>query len=263
MLRWFPTYDTNIWQHPHLSPADTWKALFNKAENSSDPQQAELAEELQKTNAYFTPSQEPGHKEVLRLLRENEPDSISIVAIGPLTNLALAAAEDPETFLKVKEIVVMGGNIDLHGNVSQGNQRSADRAGSISEPSFHLIKQAHGPMRDMLNQRNQITPVAEFNTFADTTAAARLYALSSPKPHTTMPPVPPAPTGSKEGSHPPPYLAPYPEKLSRRLKVTLFPLDITERHLLTRGDFESNPNTAPQRRLTPRRLDGRLHERHL
>ena len=106
---------TNNSQHPHLSPADTWKHLFDA---TSDPEQKALQEEARGRHALFTPSQEPGHKEILRLLRENEPDTITIAAIGPLTNLALAAAEDPETFLRVKEVVVMGGNVYVPGNVS-------------------------------------------------------------------------------------------------------------------------------------------------
>ena len=55
-----------------------------------------------------------------------------------------------------------------------------------------------------------------------------------------MPPIPPAPPGAKEGSQPPPHLAPYPPNLPRRAKITLFPLDITERHLLTRGAFNAH-----------------------
>ncbi|KAF7187296.1 Uncharacterized protein HII31_11384 [Pseudocercospora fuligena] len=223
--------------HPHFTPAETWKQLFTQAGNSQSPADRIISAELQNANAMFTPSQAPADEEILRLLRENEADTITIVAIGPLTNLALAAAKDTETFLRAKEIVVMGGTIYEHGNVGPLPFLPKRQASMVSEPPFRLIKQAPGPIRDMLNLRNQITPCAEFNTFADSYAAARLYALTSPSPSSTMPPALPAPAGQPEGQHPPPYLAPYSENLSRRLKVTLFPLDITEQHILSRGTF--------------------------
>ncbi len=75
-----------------------------------------------------------------------------------------------------------------------------------------------------------ITPAAEFNTYADSIAAARVFALTSPYPLSTLPP--PAPTSTD----PQPL---YPRKLSRTLRLTLMPLDITTPHLLHRSAFTS------------------------
>jgi inosine-uridine nucleoside N-ribohydrolase len=202
-----------------MTPDETWKELFTKVENSDSAADQDVASELKNVHALFTASKAPAAEEILRLLRDNEPDTITIVAIGPLTNLALAAAMDPEAFLRVKEVVVMGGTLTEHGNVS----------------TTVTVK-----CSDELMEIPQITPVAEFNTFADAVAAARVYALSSPNPKSTMPPSPP---GSHTDGTPPPYLAPYPENLTRRLAVTLFPLDITHQHDLDRGQLRGASET--------------------
>ncbi|KAH8591680.1 inosine-uridine preferring nucleoside hydrolase-like protein [Bisporella sp. PMI_857] len=181
--------------HPHFSPAETWKALFDathEAKEGATADEIAAARELASPSPSFTASQVPAHKEILRLLKENPADTITIIAVGPLTNLALAASEDPETFLRVKEVVVMGGAIDVEGN---------------------------------------ITPLAEFNTYADAVATARVFALTSPSPWSTMPP-PPLVKG----------LPPYPKGLSKQLKLTLFPLDITTPHKLFKSQLDAKLN---------------------
>lgn len=132
----------------------------------------------------------------------------------------------------------MGGAIDVHGNVrsslpSFAHPPPLDNP-TIPCPPVQLIRAPPGPLRSQLIARNQITPVAEFNTYADTIAAARVFALTSPDPASTMPPPPPPPPGQTSNESPPPFLSPYPKNLSKQLKLTLFPLDITTPHLLTR-----------------------------
>jgi len=145
--------------HAHLAPQDTWKELFVKTVKSSDPDEAALAREITgKEQTLFIPSQEPAHEEILRILRENEPDTVTILAIGPLTNLAITAAADPETFLRAKEVAVMGGAIGEAGNVQQPSP--SPRNSRFPCPPFLLIKQPQSPLRTLLNLRNQMTPVA-------------------------------------------------------------------------------------------------------
>ncbi|KAL8414147.1 hypothetical protein RB594_005390 [Gaeumannomyces avenae] len=194
--------------HPDLSPADTWRSLFpgaavaaagvSAADADAD---AEPEQQPPSFSSFFTPSRTPAHLEMLRILRESPAGTVTVVAVGPLTNVALAAAEDPETLMRAREVVVMGGAVHAPGN---------------------------------------ITPVAEFNTFADPVAAARVFALTSASPASTMPPPPPPPpantTTLSAGIEP---LPAYPAGLTGRLRLTLFPLDITTPHLLTRTYFEA------------------------
>ena len=93
-------------------------------------------------------------------------------------------------------------------------------------------------MGGTIEEPGNITPVGEFNCIADALAAARVYALTSPNPASTMPP-------AIE-----PTLPPYPEKGeigNRRLNVIMFPLDITSPHTLRRDEAEAKTKPLIER----------------
>lgn len=56
-------------------------------------------------------SQEPAVDLIVRLLRDH-PEPITLVPVGPLTNIALVLKTHPELFPKIREIVLMGGSTD-------------------------------------------------------------------------------------------------------------------------------------------------------
>ncbi|KAL8801055.1 MAG: hypothetical protein Q9182_004747, partial [Xanthomendoza sp. 2 TL-2023] len=178
--------------HPHhSSPKETWQHLFDRPQPNTVLSAAAIEETNDTTpsSSLFTPSSSPAHLEILRILDQEPPDTITLIGIGPLTTLATAAAHDPKVFLKAKSLIIMGGAVAFPGNM---------------------------------------TPVAEFNTIADAVAAARVYALTSPDPESTLPP-----PGSA------PALPTYPPKHAlgdRRLAVIKFPLDITTPHSLRRDE---------------------------
>jgi purine nucleosidase len=49
---------------------------------------------------------------------KQRPNEITIIAVGPLTNLALAFQKDPEIVSLVKEVVIMGGAVFVGGNTT-------------------------------------------------------------------------------------------------------------------------------------------------
>lgn len=84
---------------------------------------------------------EPGVPLLARLI-EQSAEPVTVVAIGPLTNIAMLMNEHPETARKVERFVIMGG----------------------------------GTLRDSGNA----TPTAEFNIFGDPEAAARVFGFGVP-----------------------------------------------------------------------------------
>jgi purine nucleosidase len=83
----------------------------------------------------------PGAVEVILDAARRHEQDLTIIALGPLTNLALALKEDAGALERVGRIVAMGGAVDVPGNV---------------------------------------TPTAEFNMFVDPEAAHRVLAAGLP-----------------------------------------------------------------------------------
>lgn len=96
--------------------------------------------------AGVTASQRLAHDEMIHILESEPEDTVTIVAVGPLTNLSLACTTNYASFSRVKEIVIMGGALAVPGNA---------------------------------------TPTAEFNILADPEAAAHLFSFTSPTPSST------------------------------------------------------------------------------
>ncbi|PRT54367.1 Inosine-uridine preferring nucleoside hydrolase [Wickerhamiella sorbophila] len=157
--------------HPEYTCPKEWVEMFSPG-----------AKEPEETFPFRIGRQE-SHLEILDILRSEPENTVTILAVGPLTNVAKAAAADPQTFSRVKEILSMGGAVRITGN---------------------------------------ITPAAEFNVFADPLAASIVYALTSLRPQEMLP------TGTSES-----YL-----QLPKPLDLTIFPLDITTKHVMTSKEIE-------------------------
>ncbi|KAF5664702.1 inosine-uridine preferring nucleoside hydrolase [Fusarium heterosporum] len=99
-----------IVNYPELRPDNSWKSIFNNniPRPKTDPEFYQ----------FFNSSKAPPHLDMLRVLREEPVNTIALTALGPLTSMALAAAEDPETFLQTKELLIMGGAVAVPVNVS-------------------------------------------------------------------------------------------------------------------------------------------------
>ena len=70
---------------------------------------------------YPTPAIEPEGRHAVDAILDligHHPGQITIVALGPLTNIATAIQRDSATMAQVKELIVMGGSLHGQGNVT-------------------------------------------------------------------------------------------------------------------------------------------------
>ena len=56
--------------------------------------------------------------ELITKLARQHPNELTLIAVGPLTNVALALQRDLEGMKKLKEVVIMGGAVRVKGNVT-------------------------------------------------------------------------------------------------------------------------------------------------
>lgn len=77
------------------------------------------------------PDPRPAHRFIIDAVRA-APGEITILAVGPLTNLALALREDPELAGLVGEVVIMGGAFGYNGHL--GNMTPAAEANVVNDP---------------------------------------------------------------------------------------------------------------------------------
>ena len=73
----------------------------------------------------------PAHRFIIDTVRAH-PGEVSLLAVGPLTNLALALADDPQIAPLVKQVVVMGGAFGTDGVL--GNVTPAAEANVLGDP---------------------------------------------------------------------------------------------------------------------------------
>ena len=125
------------------------------------------------TAATRHPDTEHAARAILRLTRE-APGELTLVMLGPLTNLALALRLDPALPQRVKRLVIMGGAVTGRGNTripvefNIGFDPEAARIVFEQWPSFELIDW-EATMRHGIAH-------ADFNAWADIDdARARFY----------------------------------------------------------------------------------------
>ncbi|KAF8945996.1 hypothetical protein BGZ47_001557 [Haplosporangium gracile] len=102
---------------PDLAPTD-WAEILGLLDPERMGKKLDLAAGDLPSETLYTLSERPAHDEILYQLEQAEPKTITLIALGPMTNLALAYEKNPAVFARCKQVICMGGCIDIPGNVT-------------------------------------------------------------------------------------------------------------------------------------------------
>ena len=98
------------------------------------------------------------------------PGEISIVAIGPLTNIAMAAVKDPAFVTNVKALYIMGGSNNARGNITAAAEYNfyvdPEAAKTVFEAGFDITVIPWAPLtlRDAVFSRERIAGIGALGT---------------------------------------------------------------------------------------------------
>ena len=73
--------------------------------------------ELRKGEAWWVIAPNPADELIPSMARQY-PNEVTLIATGPLTNLALALQKDPAGMKKLKDVAIMGGAVRTRGNIT-------------------------------------------------------------------------------------------------------------------------------------------------
>ncbi|KAG2180910.1 hypothetical protein INT43_008490 [Umbelopsis isabellina] len=103
--------------HGHDGLGNIYEQGLHTAPTDWENQLLHDAEKVGEQNKPFQSTSRDAADEILHQLRVADPLSVSILAIGPLTNLALAMQRDVQTFSRAKDIIILGGSLTA-GNIT-------------------------------------------------------------------------------------------------------------------------------------------------
>lgn len=114
-------------------------------------------------------SAEHGVDALIRLAAEN-PGTLRIVAIGPLTNIATALVKDPDFVANVGELYIMGGSNNGRGNITAAAEYNfyvdPEAAKAVFAAGFDITVIPWDPLtlRDAVFSRSRLADIAEVDT---------------------------------------------------------------------------------------------------